>query len=124
MSVSGIVVTCAAAGYGFAHFRFPGRTPLLFSFLAGMMIPPQVILIPAFKVMSLMGLTGTCWSVILTYLAWVPFAIYFFRAYFAGVPRDLVEAARIDGASELSIFLRVMLPLAKPAATTLSLIHI
>ncbi|MDH4442454.1 MAG: carbohydrate ABC transporter permease [Rhizobium sp.] len=123
VSVTGIVVSCGAAGYAFAHFRFPGKTLLFFYFLAGMMIPPQVILIPAFKMMSMMGLVNTYASVILTYLAWVPFAIYFFRAYFAGIPKELVEAARIDGASELSIFFRIMLPLAKPAVVTVAIIY-
>jgi ABC-type glycerol-3-phosphate transport system permease component len=96
---------------------------LFIYFLAGMMIPPQVILIPAFKMMSLMGLVNTYSAVILTYLAWVPFAIYFFRAYFQGIPAELVEAARIDGASEISIFFRIMLPLARPAVVTVAIIY-
>jgi ABC-type glycerol-3-phosphate transport system permease component len=123
VSVTGLVTFCAMAGYAFAHFRFPAKSFLFFYFLAGMMIPPQVILIPAFKMMSLMGLVNTYYSVILTYLAWVPFAIYFFRAYFQGIPAELVEAARIDGASEISIFFRVMLPLARPAVVTVAIIY-
>jgi ABC-type glycerol-3-phosphate transport system permease component len=123
VSVTGIVSFCGAAGYAFAHFEFRGKALLFLYFLAGMMIPPQVILIPAFKMMSLMGLVNTYYSVILTYFAWVPFAIYFFRAYFAGIPKELVEAARIDGASELSIFFRVMLPLARPAFVTVAIIY-
>lgn len=123
VSVTGIVGSCGAAGYAFAHFDFKGKTLLFLYFLAGMMIPPQVILIPAFKMMSLMGLVNTYYSVILTYFAWVPFAIYFFRAYFSGIPKELAEAARIDGASELSIFFRVMLPLARPAFVTVGIIY-
>jgi ABC-type glycerol-3-phosphate transport system permease component len=123
VSVTGLVVFCSMAGYAFAHFKFPAKTFLFFYFLAGMMIPPQVILIPAFKMMSLLGLVNTYYSVILTYLAWVPFAIYFFRAYFQGIPAELIEAARIDGASEISIFFRVMLPLAKPALVTVAIIY-
>jgi ABC-type glycerol-3-phosphate transport system permease component len=123
VSVAGLVTFCGMAGYAFAHFRFPAKSFLFFYFLAGMMIPPQVILIPAFKMMSLMGLVNTYWSVILTYLAWVPFAIYFFRAYFQGIPAELVEAARIDGASEMSIFFRIMLPLARPAVVTVAIIY-
>ena len=121
--VGGIVGFCGAAGYAFAHFQFRGKALLFLYFLAGMMIPPQVILIPAFKMMSLLGLVNTYYSVILTYFAWVPFAIYFFRAYFAGIPKELVEAARIDGASELSIFFRIMLPLARPAFVTVAIIY-
>ncbi|WP_207791577.1 carbohydrate ABC transporter permease [Sandaracinobacteroides saxicola] len=122
-SVSGLVVTCAAAGYAFAHFGGRGAKLLFLYFLAGMMIPPQVILIPAFKLMTQFGLVNTPFAVILTYLAWVPFAIFFFRAYFAGIPRDLIEAARIDGAGELAIFFRVMLPLARPAIVTVGIIY-
>jgi ABC-type glycerol-3-phosphate transport system permease component len=123
VSVTGIVACCSAAGYAFAHFKFRGANALFLYFLAGMMIPPQVILIPAFKVMSTLGLVNTYFSVIFTYFAWVPFAIFFFRAYFMGLPRDLIEAARIDGASELSIFFRIMLPLAMPAMSTVAIVY-
>ena len=123
VSVAGLVTFCGMAGYAFAHFRFPTKTFLFFYFLAGMMIPPQVILIPAFKMMSLLGLVNTYYSVILTYLAWVPFAIYFFRAYFEGIPTELVEAAHIDDASEISIFFRIMLPLARPTVVTVAIIY-
>jgi ABC-type glycerol-3-phosphate transport system permease component len=123
VSVTGIVASCSAAGYAFAHFKFRGSNLLFIYFLAGMMIPPQVILIPAFKIMSTLGLVNTYFSVIFTYFAWVPFAIFFFRAYFTGIPRDLMEAARIDGASEVSIFFRVMLPLAMPAVTTVAIVY-
>jgi ABC-type glycerol-3-phosphate transport system permease component len=123
VSVGGIVLTCSAAGYAFAHFGGRGARLLFLYFLAGMMIPPQVILIPAFKVMSSLGLVNNPLAVIFTYLAWVPFAIFFFRAYFAGVPKELIEAARIDGASEWTIFHRVMLPLARPAVVTVGIIY-
>lgn len=123
VSVAGIVASCSAAGYAFAHFHFRGSNLLFLYFLAGMMIPPQVILIPAFKVMSTFGLVNTYLSVIFTYFAWVPFAIFFFRAYFMSIPKDLIEAARIDGAPETAIFFRVMLPLAMPAITTVAIVY-
>ena len=123
VSVAGLLITCSAAGYAFAHFTFRGANFLFLYFLTGMMIPPQVIMIPAFKIMSTLGLVNTYFSVICTYLAWVPFAIFFFRAYFMGIPKDLIEAARIDGASELSIFVRIMLPLARPAFVTVGIIY-
>lgn len=123
VSVLGIVFSCGAAGYAFAHFPFRGARFLFLYFLAGMMIPPQVILLPAFKIMSTLGLVNTYFSVIFTYFAWVPFAIFFFRAYFAGLPRELIEAARVDGASEFSIFFRIMLPLARPAMMTVGIIY-
>ena len=106
-----------------AHFEFRGRMLIFFYFLLGMMIPPQVILIPAFKIMNTIGLVNTYFAVILTYLAWVPFAIFFFRAYFLGIPKDLIEAAKIDGASDLVIFFQIMMPLAKPAVVTVAIIY-
>lgn len=123
VSVSGLLLTCSAAGYAFAHFGGRGSRALFLYVLAGMMIPPQVILIPAFKVMSQIGLVNNPLSVIFTYLAWVPFAIFFFRAYFAGIPSELIEAARIDGAGEATIFFRIILPLARPALVTVGIIY-
>ena len=123
VSVLGIVTFCGAAGYGLAHFEFRGRMLIFFYFLLGMMIPPQVILIPAFKIMNTIGLVNTYFAVIFTYLAWVPFAIFFFRAYFLGIPKDLIEAAKIDGASDLVIFFQIMMPLAKPAVVTVAIIY-
>lgn len=123
VSVIGLLLFCSMAGYAFAHFTFLGQNALFLYFLAGMMIPPQVILIPAFKFMSVLGLVNTYYAVILTYLAWVPFAIFFFRAYFLSIPRDLTEAARIDGASEFAIYFRIMLPLAAPALTTVGIVY-
>jgi ABC-type glycerol-3-phosphate transport system permease component len=123
VSVLGIVTFCGAAGYGLAHFEFRGRMLIFFYFLLGMMIPPQVILIPAFKIMNTIGLVNTYFAVIFTYLAWVPFAIFFFRAYFLGIPKDLIEAAKIDGASDLVIFFQIMVPLAKPAVVTVAIIY-
>ena len=69
VSVLGIVTFCGAAGYGLAHFEFRGRMLIFFYFLLGMMIPPQVILIPAFKIMNTIGLVNTYFAVIFTYLA-------------------------------------------------------
>ncbi|WP_051960855.1 carbohydrate ABC transporter permease [Devosia riboflavina] len=123
LSVTGLIAFCSAAGYALAHFQFRGREALFLYFLAGMMIPPQVILVPSFKIMATLGLVNTYWAVILTYFAWVPFAIFFFRAYFAGIPRELAEAARVEGVSEWNIFTRIMLPLAKPAMATVGIVY-
>ena len=123
VSVTGLIAFCAAAGYSLAHFEFRARQALFLYFLAGMMIPPQVILVPSFKIMATLGLVNTYWSVILTYFAWVPFAIFFFRAYFSGIPHELAEAARMDGVSEWNIFLHIMLPLARPAMATVAIVY-
>ncbi|WP_421724929.1 carbohydrate ABC transporter permease [Bauldia sp.] len=123
VSVLGLLFMCSAAGYALAHFRFRGSNVVFLYFLAGMMIPPHVILIPSFRIMSSIGLVNTYFSVIFTYFAWVPFAIFFFRAYFASVPSELTEAARIDGASEAKIFFSVVLPLARPAFVTVGIVY-
>ncbi|BCP55186.1 sugar ABC transporter permease [Kaistia sp. 32K] len=123
VAVTGLIALCSAAGYALAHYRFKGREALFLYFLAGMMIPPQVIMVPSFKLMASLGLINTYASVILTYFAWVPFAIFFFRAYFSGIPKELAEAARVEGVSEWNIFVRIMLPLAKPAMATVGIVY-
>ncbi len=123
VAVAGIQAFSSLAGYAFAHMRFRGSNVLFLYFLAGMMIPPQVILIPAFKIMASLGLVNTYFAAIVTYWSWMPFAVFFFRAYFLGIPRELIEAASIDGASEWLIFVRVMLPLAKPAFVTVGIVY-
>lgn len=123
LSVSGLLAFCSAAGYALAHYEFRGKEALFLYFLAGMMIPPQVIMVPSFKLMATLGLINTYGAVILTYFAWVPFAIFFFRAYFSGIPKELAEAARVEGVSEWNIFIHIMLPLAKPAMATVGIVY-
>lgn len=123
VSVLGLLIFCSAAGYAFAHFQFKGHQLLFIYFLIGMMIPPQIIMIPGFKIMSVLSLRNSLLSVIFTYLAWVPFGIFFFRAYFLGMPKSLIDASRIDGASELRIFWQIFLPLAKPAMVTVGVFY-
>lgn len=123
ISVTGLIAMCSAAGYALSHYEFRGREAIFLYFLAGMMIPPQVIMVPSFKLMATLGLVNTYASVILTYFAWVPFAIFFFRAYFSGIPKELAEAARVEGVSEWNIFTRIMLPLAKPAMATVGIVY-
>jgi len=123
ISVTGLIAMCSAAGYALSHYEFRGREAIFLYFLAGMMIPPQVIMVPSFKLMATLGLVNTYASVILTYFAWVPFAIFFFRAYFSGIPKELAEAARVEGVSEWNIFIRIMLPLAKPAMATVGIVY-
>lgn len=123
VSVCGLIVFCSMAGYAFAMLEFKGSTLLFTYFLLGLLIPPQVIVVPNFKIMDTLHLTNTLWAPIFTYFAWVPFAIFFFRAYFRGIPQDLTEAARIDGAHEWTIFFKVIAPLAKPAMVTVGIFY-
>jgi multiple sugar transport system permease protein/alpha-1,4-digalacturonate transport system permease protein len=105
-------------GYTFAKFQFRGRNVLFFMMVATLMIPIQVILVPRFIVVSSLGLANTPWGVILPASA-EAFGIFFVRQFMVAFPDELLEAARLDGASELTIFRRIVLPLSKPAIAVL-----
>ncbi len=117
----GQLLTCAMAAFCFAVVRFKGRELLFTLLLLTLLIPPQVTLIPNFIIFKYLGLTGT--SVPL----WLPafwggaFGTFLLRQYFLTIPRDLVDAARVDGASLLQIFWRIYMPLAKPALAALAI---
>jgi multiple sugar transport system permease protein/alpha-1,4-digalacturonate transport system permease protein len=108
------------AGYTFAKYRFRGRTILFFAILVTLMVPIQVIIVPEFLLVSQLGLLGTIWSVILPRAA-EPFGIFMARQFFLSIPDELIEAARIDGAGDLTIFLRIVLPLARPLLAVLTI---
>lgn len=105
-------------GYTFAKFRFPGRDILFFLILGALMVPIQVILVPEFLIVSWLGLLNTPWGVILPRAA-EAFGIFMVRQFMVSIPDELIEAARLDGAGELRIFLRVVLPLSKPIIAVL-----
>lgn len=103
----------AAAGYGFAKFRFPGRDALFFLVLVTMMIPGQVTMIPSFLILNGMKLTNTLVGIALPMLV-SGFSVFLFRQFMTTIPTEVLEAARIDGAGELRIFLRIVLPMSGP----------
>lgn len=111
----GTVLSCTAVGYGFARLRFPGRNVLFALTLGTMMIPPIVTFIPTYVLFSQVGLTGTYAPLIIPYFLGNGFFIFMMRQFFMGIPWDLSDAARMDGAGEFRIFWEVMLPLVKPA---------
>jgi alpha-glucoside transport system permease protein len=117
-----VILIGAAAGYAFAWIDFPGRD-LLFLVVVGLLvIPIQIALIPVSKLYTTLGISGSLLSVILFHVGFgLPFAIFLLRNYFAGIPRDLLEAARMDGASEVRIFFRIVLPLGLPAVASLAI---
>lgn len=118
LSTIGQVVFCALSAYAFAKLEFKGRDLLFIFYLATMMIPSQVTMIPQYELMNEIGLLNNHWTLII--LHWFnPFGVFLLRQFFISIPNSLVEAARIDGASEVKIFTRVMCPLAKPAFATL-----
>lgn len=118
LSTLGQVIFCALSAYAFAKLEFKGRDILFIFYLATMMIPSQVTMIPQYELMNEIGLLNNHWTLII--LHWFnPFGVFLLRQFFISIPNSLVEAARIDGASEVKIFTRVMCPLAKPAFATL-----
>ncbi|MEU5691897.1 carbohydrate ABC transporter permease [Actinosynnema sp. NPDC020468] len=116
-----VVVIAAAAAYGLAWIEFPGRDVLTTVVVGLLVMPIQVALIPVAKLFGFLGLFGTITGVVAFHVAFgLPFAIFLLRNFFTGIPRDLVEAARMDGATEWVVFRRVVLPVAKPAIASLT----
>ncbi|MFC0408712.1 carbohydrate ABC transporter permease [Roseomonas elaeocarpi] len=105
-------------GYVFAKFRFPGRDVIFFAILGALMIPIQVILVPEFLVTSWLGLLNSPWGVILPRAA-EAFGVFMVRQFMVSIPDELLEAARLDGAGEMRIFLRIVLPLSRPIIAVL-----
>ena len=121
LTVIGQILTCAMAAFVFAVVKFKGRNLLFALLLATMMIPPQVSLIPNFIIFKYMHLIGTQWPLILPAFWGGAFGTFLLRQYFLTIPRDLVDAARMDGASFFDIFWRIYLPLSKPAVAALAI---
>jgi alpha-glucoside transport system permease protein len=116
------IFVASMAGYAFAWLEFPGRDWLFIAVIAMLVVPIQMALIPIFKLYSDIGLFDTVLGLILFHTAFgLPFAIFLLRNFFIGIPKDLMEAARIDGASEIRIFVRVILPLGLPAIASLAI---
>jgi alpha-glucoside transport system permease protein len=112
----------ALAGYAFAWIEFPGRDWLFLGVVALLVVPLQMALIPMFSLYNNLGLFDTALALILFHSAFgLPFAIFLLRNFFVGIPKDILESARIDGASELTIFLRLILPLGLPAIASLAI---
>ena len=106
------IIIAAFAGYAFAWLEFPGRDWLFILVIALLVVPIQMALIPMFSLYTDLGIFDTVLSLVLFHTAFgLPFAIFLLRNFFIGIPRDRMEAARIDGASEMRIFLRLILPL-------------
>lgn len=120
----GATVLAVLAGYGFAKYSFKGRSAAFSMLLGAVMVPTTALVLPTFVLFSTVGLTNTIWAVILPSIM-SPFGVYLLRIYAQdAIPDELMDAARIDGASELRIFLTVALPLLKPAITTVLLLGV
>ena len=121
LTVIGQVLTCAMAAFVFAIVKFRGRDFLFALLVATLMIPPQVSLIPNFIIFKYLGWIGTQLPLIVPAFWGGAFGTFLLRQYFLTIPRDLVDAARMDGASLFGIFWKVYLPLSKPAVAALSI---
>lgn len=118
--VSVATVVSILAGYAFGTMRFRGSTPLFYLFLLGIMVPTEAIIVPLFFDMRTFGLTDTLWGVALPQIAQsTAFGTYWMRAYFRGVNVSVIEAARIDGAQPRQILWSVLVPMGRPAITTM-----
>ena len=120
INVTGSVLTSALAGYAFAKIRFRGRNAVFLLYLATMMIPSQITIIPKFVVFKQLGLIGTHWTLILPGIFTIT-GTFLMRQYFMQVPDELRESGRIDGASELRIWWQIMLPVAKASMAALGM---
>ena len=112
------VFTSAVGGYIFAKFDFPLKQPLFILILITLMIPFPVLLIPNYIIANRLGVLNSLWALVLPGMV-SAFGIFLIRQFAAGIPRDLIEAARLDGASEWAIFGRIVLPLLRPALAAL-----
>ncbi len=119
-TTAGILVTSLMAGYGFAKYRFRGRDALFAVMIATMFLPPIVTLIPLYRLVSYMGFNASLVGVIVPHLA-NAFGIFLMRQFIAGVPDELIDAARVDGASELRIVFSIVAPSVVPAIAALAL---
>jgi alpha-glucoside transport system permease protein len=117
-----VVLIGAMAGYAFAWLDFPGRDWAFVGVIGLLVIPLQMALIPMFRLYDTLGLFDTWYGIALFHTAFgLPFAIFLLRNFFVGLPKDILESARIDGASEIRIFVRLILPLGLPAIASLAI---
>ncbi|NBI65581.1 carbohydrate ABC transporter permease [Pseudoflavonifractor sp. 60] len=123
MAVAAMIITCvtaAMAGYALAKKRFNGRALVFSLIVCAMALPKQVILIPLLKEMSGLKLYGSLWAVIFPTVGW-PFGVFLMKQFSEGIPGEILEASRIDGASELKTFSTVVMPMIKPGIGALSI---
>ena len=118
-TTAGQVMTSALAAYAFARLEFPGRDKIFFAYLATMMVPGAVTMIPVFILLRSLGWIDTYKAVILPGI-FTAYGTFLLRQFFMTLPRDLEDAAKIDGCSYFGIFWRIVLPLSKPALATLT----
>ena len=118
-TTAGVLILCSLAGYGFARTEFPFRRTLFVFVLAGLAIPGEAVVLPRHQIFAWLHLHNSYPGLILPGLV-APFGVFFMTQYFRAIPRDLDEAAMLDGASRFTIFWKILLPLTVPAQSTLA----
>lgn len=116
----GNILFSSLAAYGFARIRFPGREFIFMLFIASMMVPGAIVLIPQFMMFTEMSLIDTYWPLIMPHIFGKAFSIFLLRQFFMSIPLELEEAAVIDGCGKLRIWGTIMMPLSKPIIATLA----
>jgi multiple sugar transport system permease protein len=114
------LITCSMAGFSFARLRYPGRDTIFFVFLSSLMVPATVIMIPTFILIRMIGLLDSHWALILPATT-SAFGVFLLRQAFMGIPAELIDAAKIDGASYWRIYWQIALPLVGPALSALAI---
>ncbi|MGD7790180.1 carbohydrate ABC transporter permease [Propionibacteriaceae bacterium Y1700] len=112
------------AAYAFARMEFRGRDTLFWVYLATLMVPQVVTVIPLYAIFTEVGLRNTFWSLVLPFVFGSPYAVFLLREYFRGIPQDILDAARIDGAGSWRILWLIVVPLARPIIATLTIITV
>lgn len=124
VAVAAVALTLLSStlvAYSFSRLRWPGRNVCFFLMLSTMMLPYQVTMVPLFIIFRRLGMVNTLWPLIILHAFGVPFFIFLLRQFFLGLPRELDDAATIDGCTAAGILWRVILPLSKPALATVAL---
>ena len=121
LTVIGTILSSSLAAYGFSILRWRGRDAVFFIMLATMMLPRQVTMVPVFLIWRSLGLVDTFAPLVAPAFFGTPFFIFLFRQFFLTIPKDLIEAARMDGAGELRIWARIVMPLSTPAIAVVGL---
>jgi multiple sugar transport system permease protein len=122
--VVGQLTFSVLAAYAFARLRFRGRDSLFWVYIATLMVPPTVTVVPLYLMMAQVGLRNTFWALVLPFVFGSPYAIFLLREYFRAIPGDLIKAARIDGANTADVLFHVVVPASRPILVTLTLITV
>ena len=123
-SLLGQLTSSIVAAYAFARLRFPGRDALFWVYLATLMVPGTVTVVPLYLMMSQLGLRNTFWALVLPFVFGSPYAIFLLRQHFRSIPDDLINAAYLDGATTLDVIVHVVVPSSRAVIVTLALITV